>query len=650
MQDPAAGTAGFIIAVDKYIKEHTTEQLHGIDSKEQIFQFRQKPLLGMERISSCNSDYRDLMNCMLHGIEIDAESPILLGDTLGNEGLKLPKSDIIITNPPFGGKKNGEPPLRIFPYPTSNQTLLFLQHVYLSLNPGGRAAVVVPDNVLFEEGIGQKVRVDLMEKCDLHTILRLPTGIFNLRGVKTNVLFFTKGITETGNTKDVWVYDLRTNMPPFGKVIPFTREHLTEFEKAYGDDPFGKSKRKDEGDSGRFRRFSRSEIREEKKENLDILWLDSNEQDGVEKEATDSDINKLMDKPFDPTKINIETKTPSLDTLIKRIQRKTVQLNTESYFQRKDDLWDKRKQSRLIESILIKFPLPAFFFDATDDNNWLVVDGLQRLSSIRNFAVNKTLKLTNLEFLTHLNGKGWDEIGDLQSIIEESQVVIYKIMPGTPTDVKFNIFKRINTGGLVLESQEIRHALFQGKPAEFIAELAITEEFIEATAGKIKTHRMLDRDFANRFLCFYLFGYDENYGSKEYGLDLDTYMSKAMASIYSKTQEELEIIRENFKESMKLAKDIFGKKAFRKVYEDEQRLPPINKAIFDAISVQFAILSIDERNALREKKDVFEKALLRSLNEDELFFMSVTSSTSDKNRVYKRHKTIKELIWKTIKG
>lgn len=232
--------------------------------------------------------------------------------------------------------------------------------------------------------------------------------------------------------------------------------------------------------------------------------------DDVEQEEVDQN-ETLMEKPFDPTKINIETKTPSLDTLIKRIERGEIEMDTTTYFQRQDDLWDITKQSRLIESILIRFPLPAFFFDASNDDNWLVVDGLQRLSSIRNFCVKQDLKLTNLEFLIQLNGKGWQGLsGDLKRIIEETQVVIYKIMPGTPTDVKFNIFKRINTGGLVLEPQEIRHALFQGKPAQFIAELARNEAFLNATNHKIKTHRMLDRDFANRFLAFYLFGY-ENY-------------------------------------------------------------------------------------------------------------------------------------------
>lgn len=369
--------------------------------------------------------------------------------------------------------------------------------------------------------------------------------------------------------------------------------------------------------------------------------------DDIEKEIGDEQL-PLMEKPFDPTLIKIETKTPSLDTLIKRIQRKNIEMNTETYFQRKDDLWDKTKQSRLIESILIRFPLPAFFFDASDDDNWLVVDGLQRLSSIRNFVVDQSQPLTNMEFLTHLNGMYWKDLPpNLQRTIEECQVVTYKIMPGTPTDVKFNIFKRINTGGLVLEPQEIRHALFQGQPAKFIHELAMTEEFLEATEWRIKTERMLDRDFANRFLSFYLFGI-ENYGKKEYGQDLDSFMSKAMAEIYDKTKEDLEIIKNDFKNAMKLAKSIFGREAFRKVRGPYERLPPINKALFDGLSTQLAKLTEEEAKILIKGKKKFKKFLRNELAEDYDFFMSVTSSTGDKNRVNVRHNTIKKLIHEVI--
>jgi len=372
--------------------------------------------------------------------------------------------------------------------------------------------------------------------------------------------------------------------------------------------------------------------------------INPNEEDSVEQELVDSS-SLLMEKPFDPTKINIETKTPSLDTLIKRIERKEIQMDTSTYFQRQDDLWDVVKQSRLIESILIQFPLPAFFFDASDDNNWLVVDGLQRLSSVRNFCVTKKLKLTNLEFLTQLNGKGWNDLtGDLRRIIEEAQVVIYKIMPGTPTDVKFNIFKRINTGGLILEPQEIRHALFQGKPAEFIAKLGKNDAFLKATDWRVKTHRMLDRDFANRFLAFYLFGY-ENYTP-----DLDTFMSRAMASINTMSQEQLDKVTHDYTDAMNMAHAIFGEEAFRKVHYEYKRLPPINKALFDAIATQFALLSREKKEQLQIKGDVFKAGLYSLLNEDDYFFTSVTSSTGDRNRVYHRHEETKKLIQRTIQS
>ncbi|EHM7981733.1 MULTISPECIES: GmrSD restriction endonuclease domain-containing protein [Elizabethkingia] len=375
--------------------------------------------------------------------------------------------------------------------------------------------------------------------------------------------------------------------------------------------------------------------------NLDINGNESeNESEKVEIEEVDE--NSVLEKPFDPTKINIETKTPSLDTLISRISEKEIQMNTESYFQRSSDLWSDEKQSRLIESILIRFPLPAFFFDASDDNNWLVVDGLQRLSSIRNFCVDKSLKLSNLEFLPQLNGLGYSDLsGDLKRILKESQVVIYKIMPGTPVDVKFNIFKRINTGGLVLEPQEIRHALFQGRPADFVKKLANDKYFKLATDNKIKSHRMQDRDFATRFLCFYLLGI-ENYNS-----DLDTYMSKAMAKLNDKSLD-LNLIEKDFSKSMQLSYDIFGHNSFRKILEETKRTPPINKALFDAISTQFSFLDDNSILQLKSNKNIFVNTLRTALTYDTDFFESVSSSTGAKNNVMKRHSEIRNIINNTL--
>ncbi|MDB9494661.1 N-6 DNA methylase [Spirulina major CS-329] len=265
IQDPAAGTGGFIVAAHRYIKEQTGD-LFDLSTAAQDFQ-RTKAFHGMELVQDAHRLL--LMNLLLHGIESD----IGLGDTLSGDGTNLPKADVILTNPPFGTKTGGGRPTRDdFTFPTSNKQLAFLQHIYRGLKLGGRAAVVLPDNVLFEDGQGAKIRADLMDKCNLHTILRLPTGIFYAQGVKTNVLFFQRGQTETGNTAAVWFYDMRTNMPSFGKRTPLTAEHFREFEGCYGADPNGGSDRTDTGEEGRWRCFSREAIAK-RGNNLDISWL-----------------------------------------------------------------------------------------------------------------------------------------------------------------------------------------------------------------------------------------------------------------------------------------------------------------------------------------------------------------------------------------
>jgi type I restriction enzyme M protein len=268
IQDPAGGTCGFHISANNYLRAH-----HDFDSltEKQQRKYRTGTFFGMEHVQDTHR--LALMNLMLHGIE----AGISYGDTLSEDGAALPKATLMLTNPPFGTKKGGGLPTRTdFTFPTSNKQFCFLQHIYRGLLPGGRAAVVLPDNVLFECGIGKDIRRDLMDKCNLHTILRLPTGIFYAQGVKTNVLFFTRGHSDKGNTRDVWVYDLRANMPQFGKRTPLTREHFADFEKAFGDDPQGNSeslaKRHDTGETGRFRKFSREWIAQ-RDDSLDIAWL-----------------------------------------------------------------------------------------------------------------------------------------------------------------------------------------------------------------------------------------------------------------------------------------------------------------------------------------------------------------------------------------
>ena len=239
IQDPAAGTAGFLVAADQYMRAQTDDYLD-LSAKDAKFQ-KNKAFIGVELVPSTRR--LALMNCLLHGMEGDQDGVVHLGNALGMVGQGLDKADVILANPPFGTAKGGEASITRddLTYKTSNKQLAFLQHIYRNLKPGGRAAVVLPDNVLFEAGVGTEVRRDLMNKCNLHTILRLPTGIFYAQGVKTNVLFFTKGsakdkLQEENCTENVWVYDLRTNMPSFGKRTPFGEQHLKPFEQVYAPD------------------------------------------------------------------------------------------------------------------------------------------------------------------------------------------------------------------------------------------------------------------------------------------------------------------------------------------------------------------------------------------------------------------------------
>ena len=273
IQDPAAGTGGFLISANRYIRKHNNPNAW-TDAQQR--KYTKKTFYGMEFVQDTHR--LALMNLMLHGLDSDPkESGIYYGDSLSPEIEALPKATLILTNPPFGNKKGGGLPTRNdFTYPTSNKQLCFLQHCYRWLKPGGRAAVVLPDNVLFEGNVGRQIRTDLMDKCNLHTILRLPTGIFYAQGVKTNVLFFTRGETDRDNTREIWVYDMRANMPNFGKRTEFTRSYFAEFEAAFGDDPLcipkSLAKRVDTGEGGRFRRFTRDWITKNG-DSLDISWL-----------------------------------------------------------------------------------------------------------------------------------------------------------------------------------------------------------------------------------------------------------------------------------------------------------------------------------------------------------------------------------------
>ncbi len=368
----------------------------------------------------------------------------------------------------------------------------------------------------------------------------------------------------------------------------------------------------------------------------------SQEEDpGVEQEDTSTLVE--IKEPFDPKQIDIESRPLILDSVIKRLKANPPEIDLYPDFQRKDNIWNTKKQSQLIESVLIRLPLPAFYFDASDDNKWLVVDGLQRLSTLKNFVIDQTLVLEDLEFLTLLNGEKFSGLPrEFQRRIEESPIIAYLIKPGTPEDVKYNIFKRINTGGEPLTAQEIRHALNQGIPAKFIAKLAAIPEFKQATSY-INPDRMLDRDFVNRFAAFYLIPYQDYKPDP----DLDSFLNQGMRKLKD-PNVTLDKMEYDFTEAMKAAWKIFGGYAFRKQYGWDERRRPLNKALFEVWSVILAKLTDDDRNILVKKGKVLCEGFFNLMDTDIGFVTSISQGTGDKSRVYTRFSTIEKLIQQTL--
>ena len=358
-----------------------------------------------------------------------------------------------------------------------------------------------------------------------------------------------------------------------------------------------------------------------------------------------------ISKPFDISKIKIDLQNINLGAIIEMLRYNEINLMPD--FQREGNLWSRGKKSQLIESILLGLPLPSFYFSEYDDDEklkdqyqWAVVDGLQRLSTFHEFIVNEdSFPLQNLEFLRDYEGKTYDDLSRADKRkVSGFKINLYVIEKTTPKDAKFLIFKRVNTGGLVLKPQEMRHALNQGIPATFIKKLAETEEFRRATDNKIPTKRQEDRDFANRFVAFYLLGYDDNY----YG-ELDSFLNDAMRSLGKKSETELYKIKSDFKKAMNLSYEIFGKDAFRKRYQANEKRKPISKSVYDTLSVNFAWLSDEERNVLLNRANLFKHKLIALFNEkDDAFHKSITSATGQKSNVKTRFETIKTIIEETL--
>lgn len=369
--------------------------------------------------------------------------------------------------------------------------------------------------------------------------------------------------------------------------------------------------------------------------------------------------------PFDPDKIKVRTTPSTIGQVIDDLEDDIINLNTE--FQRLPNLWNGEKKSRFIESLILKLPIPAFYFNEKEENDLEVVDGLQRISTIKKFVINQDFVLTDMEFLDKYNGCRFSDLPTtFQRRIKTFPITTYIIEKGTPDSVKYNIFKRVNTGGLMLTDQEIRHAINQGIPAELIADLARGEDdynenniikirvnhdksrtelyatregkaFVEATDNRIGTFRMADRDFITRFVSFYLTDYTE------YEPSLDTFLNSGMAKIKDLDANRIKILKDDFYKSMKLAYDLFGNDAFRKRFDKSDARKPINKALFEVLSVCFSKLSVEKCNLLRSNRNIFIQDFIH-LHHDNRFLRSITQGTAIKENVITRFSSIEKII------
>lgn len=371
--------------------------------------------------------------------------------------------------------------------------------------------------------------------------------------------------------------------------------------------------------------------------------LDYFDQNGIEiineDVEPDSDISDDNSKviPFDPSKIDIKMDKITISSIISRIIND--ELEFDSSFQRKAGLWNKKQKSQLIESIFLKIPLPAFYFDASDDDKWQIIDGLQRIGTLKEYVVDKSFALSGMEFLKDLNGCKFDQLPRaLQRRIEETNLNAYLVNPSTPKNVKFNIFKRINTGGLILEPQEIRNALYQGQASKFLLKMSQSENFKIATDYSVKPDRMLDREFCLRFVCFTQIDIE-----KEYTV-LDEFLNKGMDYLSTATQEVLDEIYFVFEHIMKISYQLFDKFAFRRLNTEERR-GPVNKSIFEAWSLILLGLSDQEIADLTKQKDLLRKRFTELCND---YDFQNTMRASDKTSVKSRISAIRNMVFEII--
>jgi len=344
--------------------------------------------------------------------------------------------------------------------------------------------------------------------------------------------------------------------------------------------------------------------------------------------------------------ISMTQKTLAIQNLITRIEEREINLDTK--FQRAASLWDEDKKCKLIESILLSIPIPAFYFDASDEDNWLIIDGLQRLSTIREFVIDNTLILSDLDYLNKLGGKTWRELERKeQRRILEFEVVVYLVNKGTPKEVKYNIFKRINSGALTLKDQEIRHALNQGKPADTLIEFSKFREFKESIQLSDKrVERMEDRELVLRYLAFRITNY------KKYNGNIKTFLDNTMEKINELSDKQIDNLATDFKHSLIICKELFGEHLFRRsIINNAEKNKRFSKVLYETWIYAVSNIDISKRqNLLKHRSKVIStfKGLMRgeSVGEESKYefdnLINLQSYSSE--RLKKRFEFIENLV------
>lgn len=360
-------------------------------------------------------------------------------------------------------------------------------------------------------------------------------------------------------------------------------------------------------------------------------------------EETEDPISAIVN-PFDPEDIDVVTRTPNVNLLLSRLS--SDRLDLEPDFQRKSGIWNAQRMSRLIESLLLKIPLPTMYAAESQvgDDRWIVVDGVQRISTIASF-VNPSLvpklnfsKLVGLEYLDEYENFTYQDLSPrLQTRIQETEFILNLIRRGTPEPVMFNIFARINTGGAPLTRQELRHALTPGEGRVLLKELAESDWFKKATGGRVRSDRMEDREMILRFIAFHLAGVDAYTRST----DFDGFLTSALKDLSKIGSKRRTTVARAFDRALDTASQIFEDHAFRKSLPGDDRRAPINKALFEAELAALAHLTAAQQRALVSRSQVVIKRF-RSLLDDADFVAAISQGTGDFRKVHLRHDRVRK--------